>query len=330
MFFLRFDSTYIFYYFCITIPLLILFWVLFISRYRREAKSLALNYIISKRLLLLRAVFALLSILSFTIAFFWPVLNIDLWNGFSWSKNIIFVVDLSKSMDAKDVSISSKSYSRLDAAKLMMSEFVQKFPNYNYWIIWFSDSVLMISPLTQDSDRIYSYIDGLDSSFFSKWWTNFPELSKYIESSDDSKVSKNYVILSDWEDLSWQDAPKFNNKRIINSKIFTIWLWSTSGSNIPDWSDFFGNTMYKNYEWKRVVTRLDESSLESIAKAWNWSYIFWKSLSSVVLLENRMLASDGRKFEKISKSQDAWYYFSVASLLFLLCAYLINHRKNAS
>ena len=72
------------------------------------------------------------------------------------NKDIVFVLDVSKSMLTQDTPQANTS--RLDTAKYHIREYVLKYPDHRYSLVIFAGDALSISPLSSNIDH---FLTGL-------------------------------------------------------------------------------------------------------------------------------------------------------------------------
>ncbi len=103
--------------------------------------------------------------LSFIILSLW-IFDIKWWEKTTKTESkwidIVFVLDVSKSMNALDFHDNNYLYSRLTATKSMISNFVSNHPNDRVGLIIFAGDAHSISPLTLDHDTFLTFLDSVD------------------------------------------------------------------------------------------------------------------------------------------------------------------------
>ncbi len=179
--------------------------------------------------------------------------------NYVWS-NIVFLVDVSKSMDALD--FDDDSLSRLDTTKYFISEFIKWNPNNKYALDVFSGDAVRLLPFTNDSSIYQTVLSSIsESSVWTSWsdilWAITTSLSHF---SDDTPGL--IVMLTD----GWDDEIKGTEElqAILKDtavELMVIGVGNEKWSYIPTSVDVFGRVQYKTYQWKRVVTRLNDSGL---------------------------------------------------------------------
>lgn len=194
------------------------------------------------------------------------------------ASNIVFVLDVSKSMVALDYGETS----RLWLWKNFIKEYIAKHPNNKYALTIFAWDVTSVIPFTSDKSLFLNFLDSVDEKSVFNQWSNFFDatseaLSRFIDDVNGWAI----VMLSDFEPTDTKgnlDAKQKENllvkiwelKKIFQEKnivFFWIWLGSVSGNNIIAWYDFFWVPSYlSDTFWKIVVTKLDTDFLTKMAQ----------------------------------------------------------------
>lgn len=283
------------------------------------------NYILNKTKNITKNIlfwlwFLVLIMSLFNIEIFKSSTQIVDWN------EIIFILDTSKSMDTEDVSYNSNKISRLNFSKEMIKNFITSNPSNSYWLIAFAENANIISPTTNEFWTFFNFLDNLNSKTISKGWTNFYEALNLGIWTAWKNTEKNFIIISDW----WEAQDKIdsiNIKKIIawkKIKIFTVWVWTTSWDKIPNWTDFFWNTVYKTFEDKYVVSKLYEKNLQEIKDLWAWKYIKVSWVDNINKLKSYLINSTNSK--KINKNNESQRYLIIISGILILIWYIIPNK----
>ncbi len=189
-----------------------------------------------------------------------------------WWK-VVFVLDVSKSMDTLDWLDNNKEISRLELWKKLINTYISKNLNNNYWLMIFSWESIEILPFTNDLSLFNTVLFSINNKNISKNWTNlnsvFDSLNNYFNNDEWWTI----VILTDW----WDEKINISQKAIdtINEKwlkVSIIWIWSEKWWKIPIWKNMYGITTYKLYKWEEVITKLNINELKYITNKYNFSY----------------------------------------------------------
>lgn len=192
--------------------------------------------------------------------------------------SILFILDVSKSMDAQDVYDADKSISRLNASKKFIKDFIKKHPNNEFSLQIFAWDTLSVFPFTFDIDAFLTTLDGIDSASLLNGWNDINKaFEEAVESFQNNKVSGWIIVLSDFEfpkksqaeiQKYYQNLKEFNQSQI---KVYTVWVWNDEWSAIPlAWNpeipSIFAQTNYLIENGKRVITRYDADSQKTFSQ----------------------------------------------------------------
>lgn len=234
--------------------------------------------------------------------------------------DIVFVLDVSKSMNVADFTDDYYSYSRLDIAKGMISSFVSSNPWNRYWLTIFAWDAISVVPITYDKDVFLTLLSWVDYKNLSIQWSNFEKaISSWVDRFWDDDRARVMILLSDW----WDEGEDLDYSYIKNSikdlKIssFIFWVWTESGWKIPDRRDVFWTITYQKYKNQFVVSKLNQDNLKSIANSLWWEYFRADSISLlekyIDSMDKKIIESDENIFEEINASRKlsflAFFFF---------------------
>ncbi len=328
--FLRFTPTYI-----ILSVVFACFFLWFFSNFLKWSHLMnrfpkSFNYKFAKTPFIFRNLAFIIWFVLLFVALLWPIWTIGMQSKGA-SSNILFLVDLSKSMEAADAKDNNINISRLEKSKKLISKFVSKHSGNSYALIWFAWDSVMISPFTTDSDQFLTYVSWLNSNLIQVGWSQLDNALDFSLKMFSKNKNGNIVMFSNWpEDLSENSdtASLLKNFEKLDYKVFTVWIWTLKWAYIPTWVDFFGNTTYKIYNSERVVTRQNSDELKKIAKNLKWEYIDGTDSESIESLNSKFLSVTAWLKEIERKSNDIGYYFILAAFLFFVTWYLTPYKKS--
>ena len=111
--------------------------------------------------------------------------------------NVIFLLDVSNSMNAQDIQPS-----RLEEAKNIIINSLQKMTNDRVGIIVFAGDAYSVMPLSSDYSAAETYLSGIETSVIQNQGTDFlkPIQIAAQKFKNITKGSRNIVLISDGED----------------------------------------------------------------------------------------------------------------------------------
>lgn len=301
--------------------LLILFVIYFFWVYKKNNKN-----ILSIIFLALSVGFLIITLFSPRFWSYDKNISADWWN-------ILFVMDVSKSMNVFDIQYGKNIISRLQAEKLMISNFVENNVWNNYWLFAFAWETLELLPLTDDTGLFQTILNWVDKNNVSKYWSDFQWLfqiiSDYIEQEENAWT---VVIFTDGWEIENISLPQSLIQKIDknNSQIILVWVWTQKWWYILDWEDLFWRPVYKIYNWKKVLSKVNQSWLKTISN----KYIFtstnlaWvNDFDKIEDIINQNITK--QKYEKnISLARDISYIFIVLFMISFTLFLIADTRKN--
>lgn len=151
---MQFSHSFVLWFLALAgVPLLVA--LLFSSRYRVFVSE-KLQRGISTRLIWLRAVVASLVIASLVIVAADPIRTESIRNPLKNGIDILFVLDLSKSMLAEDIAPN-----RINAGKRVLGQFISKRTNDRVGLIGFAGKPFVFSPLTFDHPGLLAIVNDI-------------------------------------------------------------------------------------------------------------------------------------------------------------------------
>lgn len=318
---------------------LIIFWSVWLTfYYYKKDKEIQKKYRLlwnKSRFKFLWIVFLALSLILLSFSILWP----KWWIKGSSIKNewidIVFALDVSKSMQVQDVNFDNWKHSRLDASKLLIQDFIKNHISDRLGLVVFAWDSTSISPLTLDYDIFLTFLAWVDRWNVTDQWTDLLSAltlsTKRFGSWDDR--SKLVVLISDW----WDEDQTYDFKNISetfktkNINLIIIWVWSFDGWYIPTGQDPFWQIYYKTYQWKEVLTKLNEKYLKQLSDEIGWKYINFYDQKSVKSVQKFIdwLQKKILNASVWSEKKDLTRLLSMFSLiLFLLFVSFVSSNKN--
>lgn len=187
----------------------------------------------------------------------------------SVAKDIFIALDLSLSMDAKDIPPS-----RLDRVKFELNKVIKAFASDRIGLIIFSSNAYMQCPLTYDKKSLSIFLDVSSTGLIDHAGTDFYHplnmaLQKHLKIKDSKESAKIILLISDGEDFSEKTeeiAEEIKDEKI---KLFTLGVGTQSGSTIPNINK---KGVKKDKNGKPVITVLNNKPLLKLAKLTGGQY----------------------------------------------------------
>ena len=261
---------------------------------------------------------------------------IDLLNGYETVKseqklsNVMFVLDISNSMNAEDIEPS-----RLDQAKNLVINTLQKMKNDKVGIVVFAGDAVSVMPLTTDYGAAETYLSEIETTAMRVQGTDF---LKAIQITSDkfknvAKGSRKVVLISDGEDNEGNDnaAVRLANKEGIS--ITAVGVGSEEGAPVPMYEN--GQLMgYKlDNAGQMVITKRQSEALVNMSQSTGGSYIDGNSMKDAPDRIVEDLKKKGGTSASLVKSQNAnhyYQYFLGVSIFLFLVILLFNPKRDFS
>ncbi|MEY2702238.1 MAG: BatB protein [Bacteroidota bacterium] len=239
---------------------------------------------------------------------------------------VVFALDVSKSMLCKDVSPN-----RLERAKQIISQLVDQLDAERMGMVAYAGNAYPVLPMTTDYALAKMYLQTINTDLISSQGTAInTALKTGVDFFDNPNAGKVLILLSDGEDheeAAEKAAIYAKDKEV---KVLTIGIGTPQGGPIYFIDEYGEPQVKKDKEGKEVVTKLQETVLENIAKNASGSYIYANQTDEVVALVKKEIQSMKKatvKSQQVAqqKSQFQWF-LGVALVLFLLDVFFIENK----
>ena len=244
--------------------------------------------------------------------------------------DIVFAVDVSKSMLAEDIAPN-----RLEKAKRLVSEIINELASDRVGIIAYAAQAFPQLPITTDYGAAKMFLQSMNTDMLSSQGTAINEAIELAATYFDDEQQTNRVlfIISDGEDHSEgevMDAVELAREQGI--LIYTIGVGSANGGPIPIKRNGVLESLKKDAEGEVVITRLNEEILADIASEGNGEYIDGSNTNKAVATISATLQQmDKMEFEakQFAEFKDQFQWFLGGALLLLLLDIFVLERKTA-
>lgn len=238
--------------------------------------------------------------------------------------DIMFALDVSKSMLAQDIKPS-----RLDRAKQVLSRLVDKLDNDRIGIVIFAGKAYLQMPLTADHAAAKMYLSSATTESVPSQGTVIGDALNMCNASFNAKEKKYkaVVLISDGEDHDGQAVKIAEEIAALGVTIFTVGIGSPQGAPLIDETT---NEWKKDNEGNTVISKLNESGLQSIAQKGNGQYVLFNNTDAVVSTITSQLSNlDQRNVtdDSLINYKSYFQYFLGIAFLFLLVEIFITERK---
>ena len=324
------------------------FWLLFLvagmvalflwtALWKRKTKRLYASADLLKRLspnqsrfkATLKLVVLSLAVVCFCIALMNPKVGTKLETVKREGVDVVFAIDVSKSMLAEDVAPS-----RLEKAQQLTAQIINKLVSDRVGIIAYAGKAVPQLPITTDYAAAKMFLQNMNTEMLSSQGTAIDEAIQLSRTyfNDAEQTNRVLVIISDGEDhkdLSL-DVAKAASKEGI--RIFTIGVGSEKGGPIPLKRDGVIMRYKKNQKGETVITKLNPNTLTAIAEEASGLFIQGQNTKQVTEKIAEILNKlEKKEFEakEFSEFKDQFQWFLGLGLFFLILDVLFLERKTA-
>ena len=241
--------------------------------------------------------------------------------------DIVFAIDVSKSMLAEDIAPN-----RIFKAKRLVSEIFNKLGSDRVGIIAYASTAIPVLPITNDFSSAKMFLESLNTDMLSSQGTSIVEaieLSKgYFD--DENQTNRVLCILSDGEDHEYDENQFISTLSDSGIIILSVGLGSTKGAPIPIKENNIVKSYKKDDKGEVVITKLNDELLKKIASQSSGKYIKGDNTSLVVdEIINELKEMDKKEFEskQFVSFKDQFQWFLGAGLLLFLVNSIIFDKK---
>ena len=242
--------------------------------------------------------------------------------------NVIFLLDVSNSMNAQDVAPN-----RLDEAKNIIINTMNKMKNDKVGIVVFAGESTSIMPLTTDFTAVEIYLGGVETNIIKTQGTDFLKgmLTAVDKFKNIPKGARKVVLLSDGEDNEGNEKAAIKLASNEGISVITVGIGSEEGAPIPEY--LFGQLMgYKtDREGQTVISKRENLALKNIASQTKGTYVDGNNLENATTQIIDGLSKSASSSESMVKSNNAihyYQYFLALSLFFFLLILLLNPKRD--
>ena len=241
--------------------------------------------------------------------------------------DIVFAVDVSKSMLAEDIAPN-----RLEKSKQLVTQIINNLASDRIGIIAYAGKAFPQLPITTDYASAKMFLQNMNTDMLSSQGTAINEAINLAKTyfDDEEQTNRVLIIISDGEDHS-EDAVRVAEEASEEGiKIFTIGVGNEKGGPIPLKRNGVVLNYKKDKQGETVITKLNEETLKNIAIEANGAYIKGDNTNEVVeQIRDILNKMDKTEFEskQIAEFKDQFQWFLGFGLFFLFIDIFLLERK---
>ena len=275
----------------------------------------------------LKLVLELFIILFLSIALANPKIGTELKSINREGVDIVFAIDVSKSMLAEDVAPN-----RLTRSKRIISEIINSLSSDRVGIVAYAAQAIPQVPLTTDFASVKNFLQVIDTDMLSSQGTSIDSalnlsVNFFDQNSDTNRV---LILISDGEDHDDIPDSIINLISENNINLITIGLGQEAGTTIPIKIDGTVDSYKKDINGDVVITKRNSDFLLKIATASKGEYIDGNSTEDALkLVKTKLDKIDKSEFEssEFVEYKQQFQIFILLSLLFIISDIFIFQTK---
>jgi Ca-activated chloride channel homolog len=229
-------------------------------------------------------------------------------------KDLMFVVDISKSMDTPDVQPS-----RMQKLKFELSRIVEQFKGIRQGLIIFKGEALVQSPLTFDQSALQLFVSTLNTQALPDQGTDLAvalqlATDRLLSEKNNRKNAKILILMSDGEDFGGSYSSTLARLKRAGVKVFTVGFGTEAGGQVVE----NGKPAFDNGE--PIISRFNGSTLQRIASDTRGRYLRVSDrLNDIPTLVKEIGELKGNVVDErqVSVTANKYYYFLLLALVLM-------------
>ena len=232
--------------------------------------------------------------------------------------DIVFAIDVSKSMLAEDISPS-----RMDKSKQLVGQVINNLGGDRIGIVAYAGKAFPQLPLTTDYSSAKMFLQNMNTDMLSSQGTAIDEAirlsSTYFD--QDESTERILFIVSDGEDHNDLTYDMADLAAKNNITIYSIGVGTEKGSPIPIKKNGIVMSYKKDINGDVVITKLNKTYLENISDKTGGKFIEGSITKDVVQEVIQILENTEKKefdTQKFSEFEDQFQWFIFLGFVFII------------
>ena len=243
--------------------------------------------------------------------------------------DLVFAIDVSKSMLAEDIAPN-----RLEKSKQLITQIINSLAGDRIGIIGYAGSAFPQVPITTDFSSAKLFLSSMDTDMVSSQGTAITEAISMAKTfyNDEEQTNRVLFIISDGEDHEGNVSEIVEEASKLGIKIYTIGVGTLQGAPIPIKRNGVLQFYKRDENNEQVITRLNEETLKEIASNADGEYINGSNTKEVVETVTAILnGMDKKEFEskQFTDFKDQFQWFLGGALFLLMLDVLFLERKTS-
>lgn len=282
----------------------------------------------SRNKAVIKAIFVLLAVTGMIFALANPVKGTRAETVTRQGIDIVFAIDVSKSMLSEDVAPN-----RLEKSKQIVNQVINRLDTDRVGIIAYAGSAYPVLPVTTDFGMAKMYLQGMNTNMVSSQGTAIADAITLSASYfDNPRSSKVLVLISDGEDHGKDAEKAAEEAKDKGITIITVGVGTEEGGTIPLKEDGITREYKRDNQGEIVITKLYPEHLATLSGITGGRYFEHGTTGQIAgNIVNTM--ADIEKTEYKAKSMagfDSQYQWpaTIAFILLLLDVFILNSKMS--
>ncbi len=243
--------------------------------------------------------------------------------------DIVFAVDVSKSMLAEDVAPN-----RLEKSKRLVNTIIDQLVSDRVGIVAYAGNAIPQLPITTDYSAAKMFLQSMNTNMLSSHGTVIDlaiDMSLSFFDMDD-KTNKVLIIISDGEDHNQLAFGSAKKAKDLGVKIFTLGVGSDKGSPIPIRVNGVVESYKKNKNNEVVITKRNAEILNEIASLTDGKYSNANDTQIVLdFIKTELNEIDKKEFEakKFITYKDQFQLFLIIGLVLIILDIFLFEKRTS-
>jgi len=243
--------------------------------------------------------------------------------------DIVFALDVSKSMLAEDIAPN-----RIEKSKQLITQIINSLAGDRVGIIGYAGSAFPQVPITTDFSAAKLFLSNMNTDMVSSQGTAITEAIRMAQTyyNDEEQTNRVLFIVSDGEDHEGNVESIVQSAAQMGIRIFTIGVGTEKGAPIPIKRNGILQYYKRDENNEQVITRLNTETLIQIAGMADGTYLDGSNTKEVVEEVTAILNGMNKtEFEakQYTDFKDQFQWFLLGALFLLLIDVLLLERKTA-
>ena len=248
----------------------------------------------------------------------------------SQGRDVVFVVDVSRSMLAEDLAPN-----RLERAKLAILDTVERLSGDRIALVAFAGTAAVKCPLTLDYGFFRASVEALYPGTIARGGTLIGDaLRRALDEvfDDAEKQFKDIILITDGEDHDSDPIAAAEEAGSRGVRLLAIGLGDENeGKRIPI-TDEYGNKVFLTYDGQEVWSRLDADVLREMAyvtPGGRYLNVATGTFDLGTIYEKLVATSEQRELEAktVERYEEKFQIFLIAAFVLLSAETLISERR---